>query len=149
MAIREDMTDPLTPQRRSWLMSRVGAKNTTPEMVVRRLLFREGYRFRLHRRDLSGSPDIVLPRFQTVIFVHGCFWHRHPGCSKATTPKTRVDFWAEKFARNVERDKRNVQRLEEQGWRTIVVWECETTKPDSLRERLCSELSEPFKRKRV
>src|SRR5690606_15455158 len=134
------MVDRLTPQRRSWLMSRVGQKDTAPEMIVRRMLFREGYRFRLHRRDLPGSPDIVLPRYRVAIFVHGCFWHRHTGCSKATIPKTRMEFWADKFARNIKRDKDNEHRLAELGWRTIVVWECETRCPDVLRERMHAEL---------
>ncbi|RNJ47034.1 very short patch repair endonuclease [Mesorhizobium erdmanii] len=136
------MVDLLTPQRRSWLMSRVGRKDTGPEIVVRRLLFREGYRFRLHRKEMPGSPDIVLPRYKVAIFVHGCFWHRHPGCSKATTPKTRAEFWSNKFAQNVARDKANEDRLAERGWRTIVVWECETKELDELREKLCAELED-------
>lgn len=134
------MVDRLTPQRRSWLMSRVGRKDTGPEMVVRRCLFREGYRFRIHRKDLPGSPDIVLPRYKVAIFVHGCFWHRHSGCSKATTPKSRTEFWSNKFSQNVERDKTAEDELARHGWRAIVVWECETQKPDILREKLCAEM---------
>ncbi|MER8903445.1 DNA mismatch endonuclease Vsr [Mesorhizobium sp. M0772] len=136
------MVDRLTPQRRSWLMSRVGRKDTGPEMVVRRLLFREGYRFRLHRKDMPGSPDLVLPRYRVAIFVHGCFWHRHAGCSKATTPKTRMEFWSNKFAQNIARDKANEDQLAERGWRTIVVWECETKEMGELREKLCAELED-------
>lgn len=136
------MTDTLTTERRSWLMSRVRSRNTTPEMVVRRLLFREGYRFRLHRKDLPGSPDIVLPRLRTVVFVHGCFWHRHPECAKATMPKTRVDFWSEKFAQNVRRDEANRTQLDEMGWRSIVIWECETKSPTTLLQRLVRELEQ-------
>lgn len=118
--------DRLSPERRSALMSRVRGKNTSPELRVRRLAHAMGLRFRLHRRDLPGTPDIVLPKYNTVVFVHGCFWHRHPGCRKATTPKSNVDFWEAKFLRNVERDQTNRLLLEKAGWRVIVIWECET-----------------------
>ena len=100
------------------------------------MLHRLGYRFRLQRRDLPGSPDIVLPRHQTAVFVHGCFWHRHPGCRYTTTPKTRADFWARKFEQNVDRDHRKEQQLREMGWSVVVVWECELRNPSSLTERL-------------
>lgn len=117
---------------RSALMSRIHGKNTKPELVVRRLAHALGYRFRLHRRDLPGSPDLVFPGRKKVVFVHGCFWHRHPGCRRATTPKTRMEFWLAKFARNVERDVRKEMELIAAGWEVLVIWECETRDPDVL-----------------
>lgn len=112
-----------------------------PELVVRSLLHRMGFRFRLHRRDLPGSPDIVLPRHAAVVFVHGCFWHRHPLCKGATTPKSRVKFWQTKFATNVERDARNRRDLRRLGWKVVVVWECELKKPEKLERKLEKRLS--------
>ena len=117
--------DHLTPTRRRWNMSRIKSKNTTPEMRVRSMLHRAGYRFRLHVEHLPGKPDIVLPKYKTVIFVHGCFWHRHEGCSRATMPSTNQEYWKKKFKSNVERDKREQAELKKAGWRVIVVWECE------------------------
>ncbi|MEM9417689.1 MAG: DNA mismatch endonuclease Vsr [Planctomycetota bacterium] len=135
------MVDKLTKERRSWNMSRIRGTDTKPERVVRSVLHRMGYRFRLHRRELPGKPDIVLPRYKTVVFVHGCYWHRHKGCRLAYTPKTRVEFWNTKFTANVERDRRNVRELEQSGWKVIIVWECETVDRDlleqSLRAALC------------
>ncbi len=128
--------DRLSKEHRSWLMGRVGSKDTAPELVVRSLLHRMGYRFRLHAPDLPGKPDIVLPRHGRVVFVHGCFWHRHRGCRLATTPKTRKRFWEDKFRRNVERDLRNVRRLRRAGWGVATVWECETKDPEKLERRL-------------
>ncbi|MEW7009430.1 very short patch repair endonuclease [Lentilitoribacter sp. EG35] len=119
------MTDRISKERRSWNMSRIRGKNTKPEILLRSLLHRYGYRFRLHVPYLPGRPDIVLPKYKTVIFVHGCFWHRHEGCSKASIPKTRTEFWREKFHRTVERDNRKQKEIEEKGWRVIVVWECQ------------------------
>jgi DNA mismatch endonuclease (patch repair protein) len=119
------MADTITPERRSWNMSRIRSRNTKPELLLRSLLHRAGYRFRIHRRDLAGSPDIVLPKYSTAILVHGCFWHRHPGCKKATTPSTRTDFWEAKFNATVERDKMSSVRLKCAGWHVITVWECE------------------------
>jgi DNA mismatch endonuclease (patch repair protein) len=116
--------DKLEPAARSALMGRIRGTDTAPEMAVRRAAHRLGYRFRLHRRSLPGRPDLVFPTRKAVIFVHGCFWHRHEGCAKASTPKTRTDFWSGKFARNVERDREAQDRLEEAGWRVLVVWEC-------------------------
>jgi DNA mismatch endonuclease (patch repair protein) len=130
------MVDRLTPERRSRLMSRVRSKNTKPELVVRRLVHAMGYRFRLHRNDLPGSPDLILPAYRTAIFVHGCFWHRHPGCRKASNPSTRVEFWTDKFQTNVARDRRNRARLRRADWRVIIVWECETRNEDLLRSIL-------------
>lgn len=112
-------------------MAKVGSKNTLPEQRVRKCAHALGYRFRLHRKSLPGSPDVVFPRLRKVIFVHGCFWHRHLGCPKAGLPKTRVEFWSEKFASNVTRDAANTQALERLGWQVLIVWECETR--DALR----------------
>lgn len=124
--------DRLTKEHRSWNMSRIKGANTKPEVRVRSVLHRMGYRFRLHRKDLPGKPDIVLPKYETVIFVHGCFWHRHPDCRFAYTPKSRVAFWKKKFQRNVERHEEVEQELEDLGWRVIVVWECETKDEEQL-----------------
>lgn len=118
------------------IMSRVSSRDTTPELVVRRALHRAGLRFRLHDRRLPGTPDIVLSRWRTVVFVHGCFWHRHPGCRKATMPKTRTEFWQSKFDRNVERDGQALISLRALNWRAEVVWECETKNVASLDRRL-------------
>ena len=104
-------------------MSRIKGKDTLPEIMVRKLLWENGYRYRLHRKDLPGKPDIVLSRYRTVIFVHGCYWHRH-GCWMTTTPATRQDFWLPKFKENVDRDQRNLKALRNNGWRVMVVWEC-------------------------
>lgn len=128
--------DVVTPERRSAIMSRIRGKNTKPELIVRRLVHAMGYRFRLHRRDLPGSPDLVFPSRHKVVFVHGCFWHRHEGCRKSSMPKTRAEFWAEKFRRNVERDAENYAALEQVGWSHLVIWECETSDLDSLSARL-------------
>lgn len=126
--------DPL----RSRIMRAVRRENTTPELTVRRILHSLGLRFRLHRKDLPGTPDIVLPRHRTAIFVHGCFWHRHEGCSLASTPKTRADFWRAKFEQNVRRDHRNVNALLDRGWQVLTVWECEARRADELRARLAA-----------
>ena len=106
-------------------MSAIKSKNTKPEIAVRKLLHSMGYRFRLHRKDLPGSPDIVLPKYKTVIFVHGCFWHRHENCKYATTPKTRVEFWNKKFKDNIERDIKNQAELKSLDWVSTIIWECE------------------------
>lgn len=130
------MADLISKERRSWNMSRIGSKNTEPERFVRSILHRLGCRFRLHVRSLPGTPDIVLPRWRTVIFVDGCFWHRHGGCKYAYTPKSRLAFWRAKFRENVQRDKRVARALAELGWSTYVVWECETREPGQLTARL-------------
>jgi DNA mismatch endonuclease (patch repair protein) len=117
-------------------MRAVGRADTKPELVVRRLLHGLGLRFRLHRVDLPGTPDIVLPKFRVAIYVHGCFWHRHKGCSKSTTPKTRTDFWQTKFRQNVRRDRINNEKLVAAGWKSVTVWECETKDQPMLRARL-------------
>lgn len=128
--------DSLSPEHRSWNMSRIKGKNTRPEVMVRSILHRMGLRFRLHRKDLPGQPDIVLPKHRTVVFVHGCFWHRHRGCRFTTTPTTRGEFWQKKFDGNVERDRRKARQLRKKGWRVVTVWECETRSPEQLRLRL-------------
>ncbi|MBT0651952.1 very short patch repair endonuclease [Geomobilimonas luticola] len=128
--------DTLSSSRRSWNMSRIRGRDTAPELRVRSALHRAGLRFRLHRRDLPGTPDIVLPRFKTVIFVHGCFWHRHEGCKYAYMPKSRIEFWVEKFSKNVERDRRKILQLQQAGWNVEIIWECETTDTVTLSRRL-------------
>ena len=120
------MTDIFDPGKRSEIMSRIRGRDTRPEMIVRRIAHGLGFRFRLHRKDLPGRPDIVFPRHQAVIVVHGCFWHRHPGCKRASSPKTRVRYWQNKFEDNVVRDKRNETALRDLGWKVMVIWECET-----------------------
>jgi DNA mismatch endonuclease (patch repair protein) len=122
-----DADEPPIEVSRSALMRRVSTKGSKPEMMVRRALHALGFRFRLHRRDLPGSPDIVLRRHRSVIFVHGCFWHRHPGCPRTTTPKTRAAFWQAKFDANQARDARVEEALRHAGWRVHVIWECEAT----------------------
>jgi DNA mismatch endonuclease, patch repair protein len=134
------VVDTLTREKRSWNMSRVRNKNTKPELLVRSLLHRNGYRFRLHKEGLPGRPDIVLPKFKAVIFMHGCFWHRHKGCSDATTPKTRTDFWQNKFSKNVERDKFVNKELRKMGWKVIVVWECELKDMEKLKNVLLKKI---------
>lgn len=120
-------------------MSRVKGKDTTPELRFRREAHRQGRRFRIHDRSLPGSPDVVFPARRLAVFVHGCFWHRHSGCRRCTTPKTRIDFWNAKFDANVARDARKTAELERLGWTVAVVWECETTDADRLTD-LVSEL---------
>lgn len=128
--------------RRSEMMARIGPRNTAPEMAVRRAAHRLGYRFRVHRKDLPGKPDVVFPRHRLAVFVHGCFWHRHLGCSNCTSPKTRQEFWSAKFSATVSRDARALAALHELRWRTLVIWECETERPDVLDRLLTAELNE-------
>ena len=129
--------DSLTPEHRSWNMSRIKSRDTKPEQIVRSLVHRLGFRFRRNSgAGLPGRPDIVLPRYRTAIFVHGCFWHRHRSCRFAYTPKSRVEFWQEKFAENVSRDTRVTRKLRRDGWRVVTVWECETRSPLKLAPRL-------------
>lgn len=125
-------------------MSLIRGKDTRPELVVRRMVHRLGYRFRLHRRELPGKPDIVLPRHHAVIFVHGCFWHQHPdpACRLARQPKTRIDFWQAKFAANQSRDLRAISALETGGWRVLVVWQCELRDKEQLENKLREFLAE-------
>lgn len=128
--------DTMSAERRSEIMGRVAAKNTRPEVAVRKLLHGLGYRFLLHRKDLPGKPDVVLPKWRTVVFVHGCFWHRHGGCPNTRTPKSRIDFWTTKFDENVRRDKLAREKLESLGWRVLVIWECELKDIEALTDRV-------------
>ena len=130
------MSDVFSKEKRSWLMSRVKGRDTTPEILVRSFLHRMGLRFRIHRRDLPGKPDIVLPRHGKVIFVHGCFWHGHKRCLRSQRPTTHKGFWNRKLDQNIERDKRFRRRLWRMGWKVLVVWECETRKPEKLLQKL-------------
>ena len=123
-------------EQRSRNMSAIKSKNTKPEIKVRKVLHSMGYRFRLHSKNLPGSPDIVLPKFKTVIFVHGCFWHRHENCKYASTPKTRQDFWNKKFKTNIERDLEIQDKIKNLDWRSVVIWECETKNIGNLREKI-------------
>lgn len=134
------MTDVFTKSKRSEVMSLIKNRNTKPELAVRSLLHRMGYRFRLHQADLPGKPDIVLSRYKTVIFVHGCFWHRHKDCRFAYTPKTRTDFWLMKLESNALRDQLVKADLERLGWLVITIWECELRTTDLLADRLESGL---------
>jgi len=130
------MTDTLTPQERSRRMAAVRPVDTKPEFIVRRLVHGMGYRYRLHRRDLPGTPDLVFPARRAVVFVHGCFWHRHEGCALARIPKSRVEFWTRKLEGNRERDARELKELRAAGWRVLIIWECELKNPKTLARRL-------------
>jgi DNA mismatch endonuclease, patch repair protein len=134
------MVDKITPERRSWTMSRIRSKDTKPERAVRSLLHGLGFRFRKHVKALPGCPDIVLKKHRVVIFVHGCFWHQHRGCASSGVPKSNIEYWRPKLSGNVERDKLHVKNLKREGWRVIIVWECQTkhlwTLGKSLEKRL-------------
>lgn len=138
--MRFSVADIVDRQRRSEIMSRIGPRDTVPELAVRRAAHRMGFRFRLHQRELPGRPDLVFARHQLAVFVHGCFWHRHSGCKNATMPKTRPEFWQRKFQGNVERDRRNCEQLARLGWRTLVIWECEAEDPARLKSILSAAL---------
>ena len=136
------MADVLTPEQRSYNMSCIRSKNTKPEEIVRKYLFSKGFRYRKNDARLPGKPDVVLPKYKTVIFVNGCFWHKHEGCKYFVWPKNNADFWKNKISANVERDQRNYTALQEMGWKVILVWECElkgNARIDRL-ERLCNEV---------
>lgn len=132
------MVDVLTPAQRSERMSRIRGKDSQPELALRRVLHRLGLRYRLHAKDLPGKPDLVFPRYKAVVFVHGCFWHRHEGCKIATTPKSNTPFWVEKFNKNKVRDARAADSLNNLGWRVFIVWECDlaTSKVTKTADRL-------------
>lgn len=138
------MGDTLSPSERSKRMSRIKGKDTAPEMVVRRLIHKMGFRYRLHRKDLPGRPDLVFPRRRKVIFVHGCFWHRHPApeCRLARLPKSRLEFWLPKLEANQSRDTRNQGALFNSGWQVLVVWECELRDKEQLENKLREFLKE-------
>lgn len=138
------MTDVHSTLIRSKNMSAIRGKNTKPELLVRKILHSQGFRFRLHVKDLPGNPDIVLPKFRTVIFVHGCFWHQHFDCKYAVMPKSNREFWQKKLENNIARDARNISNLTTLGWKTLVVWECEINSikfPDNLRETIMDTLT--------
>lgn len=137
--------DTISRTRRSWNMSRIKGKDTSPELIVRSVLHSMGYRFRLHVKTLPGRPDVVLPKWRTVIFVHGCFWHRHEGCKFAYTPKSRLEFWLKKFDENVKRDATQRAKLKAAGWKVRVVWECQTADREALRKRLARMFVVPAK----
>jgi DNA mismatch endonuclease, patch repair protein len=132
--------DILTKEKRSWNMGRIRSINTTPEKAVRSILHRNDFRFRLHKQDLPGKPDIVLTKYKTVIEVRGCFWHRHKGCKFAYNPKSRIDFWQKKFIENISRDNKNEKELKKSGWKVIVIWECELKNLDKLEKKLLKSL---------
>ena len=132
------MTDIVDSKRRSELMAGIRGRDTAPERAVRRIAHRMGLRFRLHRKDLPGRPDLVFPKHRLAVFVHGCFWHRHGGCRHASTPKSRTAFWTEKFEANVDRDARQEAALRTLGWRGLVIWECETKDTVAVARRLAA-----------
>ena len=144
------MMDIVDSKRRSAMMARIGGRNTAPELAVRRIAHRMGLRFRVHRKDLPGCPDLVFPKHRLVVFVHGCFWHRHQGCKYAYTPKSRVEFWTEKFESSVARDARQQAALKALGWRVLVIWECETRDAVAVRSRLTAAIhcEEPSPRRK-
>ena len=131
------MTDTFTPEQRSHMMSKIRARNTNPELIVRKYLHSHGFRYRLYKRDLPGHPDIVLSKFKTVIFVHGCFWHAHNNCKYFRMPKSNSEYWVDKINKNVSRDLKNQALLREMGWKVIVIWECELKRDSETR---CSNL---------
>jgi DNA mismatch endonuclease (patch repair protein) len=130
------MPDKFTTQERSRIMSRVKNRDTAPEKLVRKLLHKMGYRFRLQRKDLPGKPDIVLPKYKKVIFVHGCFWHGHAGCSRSARPTSNVDFWNQKIDKNISRDTNTQAELRKLGWQSLVVWQCQTRNLADLQQQL-------------
>jgi DNA mismatch endonuclease (patch repair protein) len=135
------VVDRISPERRSQNMSLIKSRDTKPEIQVRSLIHRLGYRFRIHRDDLPGTPDIVLPRYRLAVFVHGCFWHRHQNCKYAYCPKSRIEFWNRKFVANVQRDTIAAKKLKKLGWRVVVIWECQLKSPNRLKTRLSKFLA--------
>ena len=119
------MADKLSREKRSWNMSRIRGKDTEIEIKVRKYLFSRGFRFRKNVADMPGKPDIILPKYKTVIFIHGCYWHRHTGCKNCTTPNTNREFWLKKFEKNIQNDSKHQQELEAAGWKVLILWECE------------------------
>lgn len=130
------MPDVFSPAQRSRVMAKVRGQDTAPERIVRSLIHRMGYRFRLRVKDLPGKPDIVLPRHRKIILVHGCFWHQHPGCPHAQRPASNAEYWNKKLDRNVERDRKNLDQLANLGWNVLIVWECELKDISKLQEKL-------------
>ena len=137
------MSDTLTKEKRSWNMSRIRGKDTQIEVKVRKYLFSKGFRYRKNVSELPGKPDIVLPKYNTVVFIHGCYWHRHPGCKYSYTPKSNLDFWEKKFSANIKNDESKREQLENAGWRVIVLWECDIEhRFEQTMETLVSRLRE-------
>ncbi|RDV02414.1 very short patch repair endonuclease [Undibacter mobilis] len=132
--------DTRSKAQRSFIMKSVRSRNTGPELVVRRTLHALGYRYGLHRKDLPGRPDIVMPKHKAVVFVHGCFWHGH-GCPKGRLPKSRLDFWVPKIDRNRQRDRESVRLLRKSGWRVLTIWQCQTKDVESLSRKLAKFLT--------
>lgn len=124
-------------------MAKIRAKNTKPEIEVRKAAHSLGFRFRIHRKDLPGNPDIVFPRLRKIILVHGCFWHRHAGCKYTYTPKSNIDFWTKKFSNNIERDNKVAQQLKNLGWEIMIIWDCEVSKTNELKKNIDSFLKKP------
>ena len=134
------LADIVDNQRRSELMAGIRGSDTAPELAVRRIAHRLGLRFRLHRKDLPGRPDLVFPKHRLVVFVHGCFWHQHSECRYSHIPKSRIEYWTEKFARNIARDRQNEDALRFSGWRVLTIWECEVKDEKAVEQRLISEV---------
>ncbi|PIR70272.1 MAG: very short patch repair endonuclease [Candidatus Niyogibacteria bacterium CG10_big_fil_rev_8_21_14_0_10_42_19] len=128
--------DHLTKKHRSWNMSRIRNKDTTPEKLVRKALTKLGYRYRLHSKKLHGKPDIVIPKIGTVLFINGCFWHQHKGCKRRTMPKTNIKYWEPKLKRNIEKQKKDILRLKKDGWKTNIIWECEVKNEKTLSQKI-------------
>ncbi len=133
--------DRLSKEKRSWNMSKIRSKNTRPELLVRSFLHSKGYRYRLHVKKLPGIPDIVLSKYKTAIFVHGCFWHRHPGCKFSYKPKSNIDFWNLKFDKNIKRHEIVFENLKNLGWKVLVIWECETKNEPLLEQKIISHFN--------
>jgi DNA mismatch endonuclease (patch repair protein) len=131
-----NVADVFSTQKRSQIMSRIRGYDTKPELIVRSIVHRMGYRFRLHLEDLPGNPDIVLPRHNKVIFIHGCFWHGHRGCQRSKRPTTNVAFWQEKLDKNIQRDQRQQKELRKLGWKYLVIWQCEMNRPNRIRKKI-------------
>ena len=135
------MSDTISPEHRSWNMSRIRNKDTKIEVLVRKYLFSRGYRFRKNDKRYPGKPDVVLPKYHVVILVNGCFWHQHPGCKNATMPKSNTEFWKEKLGKNVTNDSKNIEKLSSMGWKVITLWECELEKDfEACMEKLIDEI---------
>ena len=133
--------DIFSKPKRSDIMSKVSGKDTKPEIIVRKYLFSKGFRYRKNAKELAGKPDISLPKYKTLIFVHGCFWHQHPGCAKARRPASNTNYWEKKLDENIKRDKKTVELLENTGWRVVIIWQCETKDTEILSAKL-KELSD-------
>lgn len=130
------MVDKFTKEERSRIMSNISGKETKPEILVRKFLFTNGFRYRKNVKSLHGTPDIVLPKYKTAIFIHGCFWHGHKGCLKSKLPQTRRDFWKKKISENVKRDKKDIQLLQKEDWNVITIWQCEINNSQKRQKRL-------------